>query len=151
MEKVVSAALAEIPPRSRLSTEIREVLEGWRSGRRWDDTHRCLVERFDENCQHDWCHVLSNARIVTAALLYGGGDFSRSICLAVGSAFDTDCNGATVGSVVGMFGGAEKIPSAWTEPFGGKLRTSIDGYPLVTVEELTRKTLNLCAKQEATE
>lgn len=148
MEAVVQAALAEIPPRSRLYAEVCEVLEGWRSGRSWDDTRRFLVQRFDENCQHDWCHVLSNARIVTAALLYGGGDFGRSICLAVGSAFDTDCNGATVGSVVGMFAGAAAIPTAWTEPFGGKLRTSIDGHPLVSVGELTKKTLALCTEEE---
>lgn len=144
IEKVVRTALAEIPPKSRLAEEIREVLAGWEQGRSWEDTHQQLTNRFDENCQHDWCHVLSNARIVTAALLYGEGDFSKSICLAVGAAFDTDCNGATVGSVVGMLCGKHAIPACWTAPFGDRLHTSLDGMPLVTVDDLTRRTLALC-------
>ena len=30
---------------------------------------------------HDWCHVISNAMVVTAALLYGEGDYGKTVCL----------------------------------------------------------------------
>ena len=60
--------------------------------------------------------------IVTAVLLYGGGDYGRSICMAVQAAFDTDCNGATVGSVIGMAKGFKAISEKWLEPVRGKLK-----------------------------
>ncbi len=76
--------------------------------------------------------------IVTAALLYGKGDFGRSICMPGQSTFDTDCNGATVGSILGMMIGAANIPECWTKPIGG----SVYGSPVVTVEELTQETMD---------
>jgi hypothetical protein len=39
------------------------------------------------------------------ALLYGAGDFSRSIQIANMSGWDTDCNVSNVGTIVGVAGG----------------------------------------------
>lgn len=54
--------------------------------------------------------------IVTMALVTGAGDFGKSICTAVQAAFDTDCNGATVGSVVGMLAGRRRSPTSGPHP-----------------------------------
>ena len=40
-----------------------------------------IHKRFDENELHDWCHVISNAMVVTAALLYGEGDYGKTCLL----------------------------------------------------------------------
>ena len=80
--------------------------------------------------------------IVAAALLYGEGDFGKSICIAVGMAFDTDCNGATVGSVLGMANGIESIPEYWTSPFNDTLYTSIFGIDKVNITERADLTLS---------
>ena len=105
---------------------------------------KMIHEKYDEHSGHDWCHTISNAMIVVAALLYGEGDFSKSICMAVDTGFDTDCNGATVGSIVGMMNAG--IPEEWIAPFGGNLRTSIDGYNNVTVDFLAEHTMTLLGK-----
>lgn len=62
--------------------------------------------------------------IVATVLLYGE-IFSQSICLAVQTGFDTDYNGATVGSVYGMTKGNSSIPNEWIAPLNGKLNTAI--------------------------
>jgi ADP-ribosylglycohydrolase len=79
--------------------------------------------------------------IVIAALLYGEGDFGRSICIAVGMAFDTDCNGATVGSILGMRGGIACINEYWKKPVNNKIHTSIFGVGTVDIEKAAEKTL----------
>jgi ADP-ribosylglycohydrolase len=76
-----------------------------------------------------------------AALLYGKGDFGRSICMAVETGFDTDCNGATVGSILGLAMGAEGIPSYWTEPFQDTLHTSVFGIGTVKISDRVKLTM----------
>ena len=84
--------------------------------------------------------------IVTMALLCGGGDFGTSVCLAVQSCFDTDCNGATVGSIVGIRNGESGIDPYWYAPFEKRLYTSIEGYNLVEIPALADAPFGLLKK-----
>ncbi len=140
-EDVILGGLAQIPSTSRLYEAIEGILNQYRNGVPEDKVFRAIHARWDEFSQHDWCHTISNAMIVTAALLYGKGDFGKSICLAVQTGFDTDCNGATVGSIVGMQKGAQVIGEQWTKPLHGKLETSIFGVGTVTIDQLVEKTM----------
>ncbi len=135
----VRAGLGVIPAQSRLYHDISELLAAWEAGRSQADTFAAIHAAWDEYNGHDWCHTISNALVVTAALLYGEGDFGRSICMAVETGFDTDCNGATVGSVLGMLG--SPIDAYWTAPFHGKLDTTIFGIGTVEIESLINKTM----------
>lgn len=141
MEKIVRAGLTQIPATSRLYEAVRGVMEGWKKG---VSSEVCFIEihkRFDENELHDWCHVISNAMVVTAALLYGGGDYGKTICLAVHTGFDTDCNGATAGSIVGMAMGSKAVGEEWTGSICGQLDTSIFGVGRVYVADMVKKTM----------
>ena len=51
-------------------------------------------------------------------LLYGEGDFEKSLCITVNCGEDTDCTGATVGSIFGIIQGMDAIPKKWIEPIG---------------------------------
>lgn len=146
IDDILLAGLGQIPKDCRLAEAIGDVMKWYGSGTSADKAIQKIHQRFDEYNPHDWCHVISNAMIVTAALLYGGGDFSRSICLAVSAAFDTDCNGATVGSIIGMYQGAGKIPEKWYSLYHEQLDTSISGYERVTVTQLVKKTLALISR-----
>ena len=81
--------------------------------------------RYDEWDKHDAVHTISNAELVAAALLWGDCDYSKTICLAVQCGFDTDCNGATAGSIVGMMVGCDGIDKKWTDPICGLVNTSV--------------------------
>ncbi len=147
MEDIVRTGLAQIPRKSRLAEAVCDVLGDFRKGIPQADVTAKIHSQYDEYFQHDWCHAISNAMIVTACLLYSGGDFSKAICSAVQTGFDTDCNGATVGSVMGMMLGEKAIPDRWQSGFGGILRTSIEGYHEVTVSQLVQKTIELIARE----
>ncbi|MBR2926636.1 MAG: ADP-ribosylglycohydrolase family protein [Clostridia bacterium] len=141
IEQIVSAGLAQIPCTSRLYEEITSVLEGFRSGTSQTACFESIHEKYDEYTQHGWCHTNSNAMIVVASLLYGGGDFGKSICMAVETGFDTDCNGATVGSILGMANGIRSIPECWTKPFNDTLHTGLYGFETVRISDRIARTL----------
>ena len=141
IEDILLAGLAEVPYTSRFYEEIMSVVSGFRNGVSCGDAFDAIHKKYDEYTEHGWCHVLPNAMIVAASLLYGGGDFGKSVCLAVQTGFDTDCNGATVGSILGMANGFQSIPEYWYRPFNDRLETSIFGVGTVSILECARHTL----------
>lgn len=142
IETIIQAGLEQIPQRSRLSADITTVLDWYHQGMDEEQAMQALYAKYDEN-GFDWCYTNSNAMIVTMALLYGKKEFGKSICFAVQCGFDTDCNGATVGSIVGILHGENQIPEQWWKPFQKKLKTDISGYNLVTVSEMADITMRL--------
>ncbi len=143
---VIEAGLACIPAKSRLTADVREIIALYDAGKSSDEIIAHIHARFNEYSVNDWCYTNSNAMIVTMALLCGDGDLGASICLAVQSCFDTDCNGATVGSIVGIRNGEREINPSWYAPFGKRLYTSIEGYGLTDVQQLAKATFDLAKK-----
>ena len=62
-------------------------------------------------------------------------------CMAVETGFDTDCNGATVGSILGMFRGTGIIESKWSDPVNGALDTTIEGHTRYRIDDLVKTTM----------
>ncbi len=141
IDDIILGGLAQIPATSRLYEAVMKIYNDYKNGVSVDDCFKNIHSAYDEHTDHGWCHTISNAMIVIAGLLYGEGDFGRSICTAVGMAFDTDCNGATVGSILGMRGGIDCIEDCWKKPINGKIHTSIFGVSLVDIEEAVEKTI----------
>ena len=138
---IILGGLGEIPATSRLYEQIKYIIEFYDSKKSCEACFDDIHSRYDEFNSHDWCHTISNAEIVVAALLYGEGDYGKSIGLAVQTGFDTDCNGATVGSILGMRGGTRCIDKAWSEPINDKLDTAIFGVGKVHISEMAKKTM----------
>ena len=147
VKEALKAGLGEIPEKSRLYADITEVLKLYDSGKTYEDFIADLRTRFDENIGFDWCYTNPNTMIVAAALLWGENDYGKTICKAVIPGFDTDCNGATAGSIFGILHGIEAIPNEWKSPIQtngeGKLTTEIKGYEQVTLEDMAERTLKI--------
>lgn len=144
--KIINIGLGEIPASSRLYKAVTDVIDGYEKGISAKDFFADFRSRWDEKQTYDWCHVISNAEIVTACLLYGNGNYEKSICLAVEQGFDTDCNGATVGSVLGVMLGYEKLPKAWTDQINDTLLSTLSGCEKVSVTDMANKTLEFIEK-----
>ena len=141
IEDVIRGGLAQIPATSRLYEAIDRVIRWDHEGVAETECFNRIHEEYNEYTTHGWCHTISNAMIVAAALLYGKGDYGRSICMAVETGFDTDCNGATVGSVLGMIHGIDSLDDYWTSPIRDTLHTSIFGVDTVKISERVKKTM----------
>jgi len=140
---LIQIGLSEIPKTSRLYADIQEVLGWYRQGFGYDDAVAMIHDKWDQCVGHDWCHTKSNAAIVTAGLLWGEEDFGQSICRAVVPCFDTDCNGATVGSILGMRLGAKALPAKWTAKVNNTLKTSLMGHDTVRITDIAEQTFRL--------
>ncbi len=148
IDDIILGGLSQIPATSRLYEAVMKIYDMHKSGASVDDAFNYIHAAYDEHTDHGWCHTISNAMIVVAGLLYGEGDFGKSICIAVGMAFDTDCNGATVGSILGMRGGIDCIDDYWKKPINGKIHTSIFGVGTVDIEKAVDRTLEHMKKSE---
>lgn len=138
---IILGGLAQIPHTSRLHEEIMFIMNGFESGVSQGECFQAIHKKYDEHSPHDWCHTIPNAMIVAASLLYGGGDYGKSVCMSVETGFDTDCNGATVGSILGMANGIDSIPECWTKPVNDTLHTSIFGIHTVKISDRVKQTM----------
>jgi ADP-ribosylglycohydrolase len=88
-------------------------------------------------------HTINNAAVVAAALMWGEGDYTRTIGLAVQGGWDTDCNGATAGSAFGAMHGMESLPGSWVEPLNDRVRSAVTGFDYSRISDLAERTLRL--------
>ena len=141
IKDIIYGGLAQIPATSRLYESVVRLIDRYDAGVTREDAFADIHAEWDDLDEHDWCHTISNALIVVASLLYGEGDFGKSICMSVETGFDTDCNGATVGSIIGMMGGEACIDEYWKGPTHGILDTTIMGANKSPIEKLVDKTM----------
>jgi ADP-ribosylglycohydrolase len=136
----VTIALKCIPGESRLAEAVRFALSLPQREPTWEGAVDRLVERYG---QYHWVHTINNASLVVAALVYGEGDFERSICNVVMGGWDTDSNGATVGSVLGTILGADRLPGRWVAPLNNTIRSSLKGFDNSAIDRLAERTVAL--------
>ncbi len=136
----LDTALTVIPPGCRLARTVRRVLTLHETRMTWEDTLTTLSE---ETVGLGWVHTVPNAAVLTAGLLYGDGDFTRSITLTVRGGLDTDSNGATAGSVAGVLTGGDTIPDQWKDPLEDTVRSAVFGFDGARISELAARTVQL--------
>ena len=142
-EEIIRCGLSQIPEKCRLAEKVRLVMEWKRKGKTWQEAIADIHREYDEKLSIHLTHTITNAMLVCIGLLYGETDLGKSICIAVEGAFDTDCNGATVGSIVGMIRGAGALPEKWIKPFNDTLKSGVDGFGMVKISELAGRTLKI--------
>lgn len=143
---ILRAGLGQIPQNCRLADAIERLFEWQEVGVDYDTAVYRVHEFWDENRSHDWCHTISNAMVVAVALLWGEGDYAKTICRAVQACFDTDCNGATTGSILGILHGRKNLPAAWVDGIADTLHTGVTGYHTVKLADMAAETMRLIEK-----
>lgn len=136
MDAVISAGLAAVPPHSVISQLYRAVVQWKDDGHSWKGAFQQLKAAFGYDRYGGGCHVVPNHGIVVLALAYGKGDFSRSLMIANTCGWDTDCNSANVGCILGVYGGLAGINGGhfdWRSPVRDRiLLPTADGGRCVT-------------------
>ncbi|MGQ9790656.1 MAG: ADP-ribosylglycohydrolase family protein [Armatimonadota bacterium] len=142
---LIRIGLSMIPVWSRISRVVREAVWCYDNGLTWQEARERILANFGHNQP---CHAPQNHGFTVVGWLYGK-DYGDKLCTAVNCGYDTDCTGATLGSVLGIIHGTKGIPQKWIEPIGD----TIVLHPYTrglnapkTVAELTERTTEVALK-----
>lgn len=92
IQKLIAIALSKIPADSRLARAVKIACSGYKDGKTLLETRNAIVKDSEDL---GFFQAPANVAYTVAGLLYGEGDFGRTVCYAVNCGDDTDCTGAT--------------------------------------------------------
>jgi ADP-ribosylglycohydrolase len=145
-DKLVEIGLSEIPRHCRLSAAIREALTWIPDCTTFEDFMPRLEKRYAG--MHAG-HAVNNALIVMMSLFYGQMNCDRTIGIAVMGGLDTDCNGATAGSIAGAAAGYRNLGGKLVAPLNDTIKPLVFGFQEITMKELAERTLAVHQKVKA--
>ena len=108
--KLIAHALTFIPRASTIYVLIEDLL-AWKAEKPhdWRATLRRVEGKYGYDKYGGGCHVVPNHAVVLLALLYSDDDFQKSLMIANTAGWDTDCNSANVGCLMGIKNGLDGI------------------------------------------
>jgi len=121
---IVKEALKAIPAQSKFYQCISDVIKwhakypaDWKQT--WFEVQKKWAE--ENGCPNGVFNPLNidaklNAAYVVIGLLYGNGDFTKTLEVATRLGQDSDCNPATAAGVLGVIKGYSNIPAYWLAP-----------------------------------
>jgi hypothetical protein len=124
---IVREALKTIPHNSNYYKCISDVI-AWHQKypKDWHNTWFELQKKWssDRSCPNGVflpfdIDATINSAYVVMALLYGNGDFGKTLDIAARAGQDADCNPSSVGGILGTILGYNKIPAHWRNGLKG--------------------------------
>ena len=122
LRRAIEQAVEFIPAESRMAKSIRHTLECFDNGMS-ARAARDSIQQLNADIGNGWFEAPSNVCYVILGILWGGGDFKKSMIAALNCGDDTDCTGATLGSILGIHGGRAALPEDWCEHIGDSIIT----------------------------
>lgn len=119
VEKIVKEALGAIPAESGYYRCVSDVIDAYtKDNSNWETCWQMLNDKWSP---YDICtpylpfniDAKLNGAYVVMGLLYGNGDWDKTMEITVRSGQDTDCNTATAAAVLGIINGYEAIPDKY--------------------------------------
>lgn len=136
--RLVEIGLSEIPRECRLARRTRACLEWVKA---CPDFEACMERVEEALAGMSPVHTINNALICVLSLFYGRMQTTDAICTSVMCGHDTDCNGATVGSIVGAAAGRRAFGDALAGRLHDTIKPAVIGFEEVSMRSLAERTL----------
>lgn len=125
IRELIFDALTYIPADCRVAKAVKLVFDEYDKGTDYRTVRGLIVEQSKDL---GFFQAPANIAFAILGLVYGEGDFKKSMIYAINCGDDTDCTAATVGAFLGLYYGRAGIPDDWAEYIGDKIVTvSING------------------------
>ncbi len=118
ISKLLSVAKTLIPQDSSIFRLISDIEEWYSSEKDWKKTRQCIENRYGYQHYPGGCHIIPNHALIILSLLYGEGDFDKTMNIVNTAGWDTDCNSGNVGCLIGIRNGLKSFDSGtdWRGP-----------------------------------
>ena len=121
VRRVVESGLALMPAGSTYAAIIRDVLAWHREDPvNWRRTWQRIQDKWDteDSCPDGSLRPFNidarlNGAYIALGLLYGNGDFARTLDVTTRAGQDSDCNPSNAVGILGVMLGYSKIPDEW--------------------------------------
>lgn len=119
IEKILEMGMDQMPKDSPYLKAVKEVIKWYHQNDDWKKTRQLIHDKYyDEFEGFEFPYPLGSALINglngIMALLYGEGDFIKSVGIATTTGYDCDNQAATIGGLLGIMNGASSIPKELT-------------------------------------
>ncbi len=124
--KIIKKGLSYLPENCEYAKVVRAVVAYYEEHRRdWEGCCHFIFENYGYDKYQGVCHIIPNIAVMILALLYGEGDFDKTLNLCNQCGWDTDCNVGNLGTLMGVRGGLSVIDyNKWRKPINDFLACS---------------------------
>lgn len=115
---VIQAGLDVIPPDCEYRRMAKDVMAFYEAHPdNWRDCFDFIFNHYGYDRYPGSCHIIPNSAVMLLSLLYGGGDYTRTIGICNMCGWDTDCTTGNIGAIMGVFCGLDGLDTQkWFEP-----------------------------------
>src|SRR5690606_34961888 len=115
--KIIESGLSVIPKNCEYTRMARDVIHFYHENPdNWRDCFQFVYENYGYDRYPGVCHIIPNSAVIILSLLYSEGNFAKAINICNMCGWDTDCNVANVGTIMGVLNGIEGIDEKWRKP-----------------------------------
>lgn len=135
IDRLLETGMAQIPADCLITRMVTDIRAWHREETDWRRARERLAGTYGYDRYGGNCHVIPNHGLIVLALLYGGGDWDRSMMIVNTCGWDTDCNSGNLGALLGIRGGLAAFEGVhdWRGPVADRLYLSTaDGGRAVT-------------------
>jgi len=135
IERLVDCGVSVIPRDSTIARMIADLRNWHTKDNDWRTTFQRIQAQYGYQDYIGGCHIVPNHALVILGLLYGQGDFQKSLMICNTCGWDTDCNSGNLGCLLGIRNGLEGFQGAvdWRGPVADRLYLpTMDGGRCIT-------------------
>jgi hypothetical protein len=154
---IVCEALRTIPEGTKFHSTISDVIAFWKKNPR--DWKQCWFEVTNRHANDVGCpegvwngfniDATINAAFVVIGLLYGEGDFARTMDISTRCGNDSDCNPASAAGILGVMYGYDAIPDEWKRG-AERIKDIPFPYTSLSLEQVCRANYDLVMESNET-
>lgn len=118
IQKIIEKGLSYIPQDCEYAKAVRAVMDFHTAHPKdWRECFRYIYENFGYDKYPGVCHIIPNSSVMILGLLYGEGDFGKTLSITNMCGWDTDCNVGNVATIMGVRNGLDGIDyDKWRKP-----------------------------------